>query len=217
MCYGFSFIYFCLSLFCFPFSFIHLCDFFLLLLRLSRYFFLPWQQKWCLTTFFFFHPSTHQSDNNIPHNVLSGVKILKYIAFSSHDHYNIWCEFGLLYGFSIRFLLWLCVCVLLLAMLFVTDKNNDLSVSFGFTQSYLLNTHTQLVCHLFHSLRLVFVHMYTYMFECVCARFVQSDFGKNSKHQAKNNKQKQSGGQRKWKTKKNNQKKRHNYLLSARA
>lgn len=111
----------------------------------------------------------------------------------------MWIRFVLRFLYSCVFF----VCVLLsLAMLCVTDKNNDLSVSFSFTQSYLLNTHTQLVRHLFH----FFVCVHVDVWVRVCS-FCAKRFRKNSKHQVKNNKQKQSGGQTEVENKKSNQEK----------
>lgn len=70
-------------------------------------------------------------------HVLSGVKILKYIASSSHDHYNIWCELGLFYGFSIFcHALWQIRITIYLYLLALRKA--------------ICLTHTQFVCHLFH-------------------------------------------------------------------
>lgn len=86
----------------------------------------------------------------------------------------------------------------------VTDKNNDLSVSFGFTQSYLLKTHT--VCSPF-----IPYHFFVVLvFACVCVVkvffrvCVQSDSAKIANINVKNDthETKRRVEQRKLKTKK---------------
>lgn len=124
-------------------------------------------------------------------------KILKYIAFSSHDHYNIWCEFGLLYGFSIRFFC-VYVCWSCCWPCFVWQIRITICLYLLALRKAICLTHTQLVRHLFHFFSAC-ICVYVYIWVRVCS-FCAKRIRKNSKHQVKNNKnnkQKQSGGQRK--------------------